>query len=98
VVIDVEVDEEELPAVVIVDNDPSSASVKGMNMNTKGRKEVSKKGCNVSVNGGQCVTPDNKARLGYSKVTLSSRDVIQTASTVLSMVLQCICRYDLERL
>jgi hypothetical protein len=39
VVVDVEVDEEELPAVV----DPSSASVKGMDMNTrntKGRKEV----------------------------------------------------------
>jgi hypothetical protein len=75
VVVDVEVDEEELPAVV----DPSSASVKGMNMNTrntKGRKEVSKKGCNVSVNGGQCVTPDNKARLGYSKATLSSQGMV----------------------
>jgi hypothetical protein len=54
---------EELPAVVVMKNDPSSASVKGMNMitrNTKGRndqKDISKKGCNVSENRGQSVKP-----------------------------------------
>jgi hypothetical protein len=54
---------EELPAVVVMKNDPSSASVKGMNMitrNTKGRndqKDISKKGCNVSENRGQSVNP-----------------------------------------